>query len=114
MKALLAAKLLPEIITGTSGGALVAALVATRTDHELHHLLVPALYVHTLLIWCTHILRQTHALRVAALDPRYNLSSRETISDTQVTVPIASRLAVNPFPNGFFGGGEQVNFALAT
>lgn len=43
IKALLDNQVLPEIITGTSGGALVAALVATRTDEELKHLLVPAL-----------------------------------------------------------------------
>ncbi len=43
MKALLDASLIPEVITGTSGGALVAALVATRTDTELKQLLVPAL-----------------------------------------------------------------------
>ncbi|KEF59725.1 patatin-like phospholipase domain-containing protein [Exophiala aquamarina CBS 119918] len=43
VKALLDAGELPEIITGTSGGALVAALVATRTDEELKQLLVPAL-----------------------------------------------------------------------
>lgn len=43
IKALLDAGELPEIITGTSGGALVAALVATRTDDELKQLLVPAL-----------------------------------------------------------------------
>ena len=43
IKALLDNEILPEIITGTSGGALVAALVATRTDEELKQLLVPAL-----------------------------------------------------------------------
>lgn len=43
VKALLDASLLPDVITGTSGGALVAALVATRTDNELTRLLVPAL-----------------------------------------------------------------------
>ncbi|KAL2002274.1 hypothetical protein VTN02DRAFT_291 [Thermoascus thermophilus] len=43
VKALLDNGVLPEIITGTSGGALVAALVATRTDEELKRLLVPAL-----------------------------------------------------------------------
>ena len=43
VKALLDASLLPDVITGTSGGALVAALVATRTDEELKQLLVPAL-----------------------------------------------------------------------
>lgn len=42
-KALLDANLLPEVITGTSGGALVAALLTTRTDDELKQLLVPAL-----------------------------------------------------------------------
>lgn len=42
-KALLDAGLLPNIITGTSGGALVAGLLTTRTDEELKKLLVPAL-----------------------------------------------------------------------
>ncbi|KAH8726980.1 patatin-like phospholipase domain-containing protein [Phaeosphaeriaceae sp. PMI808] len=42
-KALLDAGLLPEVITGTSGGALVAALLCSRTDEELKKLLVPAL-----------------------------------------------------------------------
>jgi predicted acylesterase/phospholipase RssA len=42
-KALLDADLLPQVITGTSGGALVAAMLATRTDAELKRLLVPAL-----------------------------------------------------------------------
>ncbi|KAF2786679.1 patatin-domain-containing protein [Melanomma pulvis-pyrius CBS 109.77] len=42
-KALLDAGLLPEVITGTSGGALVAGLLGTRTDDELKKLLVPAL-----------------------------------------------------------------------
>lgn len=45
-RALLDANLLPEVITGTSGGALVAALLATRTDEELMSLLVPALANH--------------------------------------------------------------------
>jgi predicted acylesterase/phospholipase RssA len=43
VKALIDTDDLPEIITGTSGGALVAALIATRTDSELKQLLVPAL-----------------------------------------------------------------------
>ncbi|KAI6246067.1 hypothetical protein HI914_05321 [Erysiphe necator] len=43
VKALLDADLLPGVITGTSGGALIAALVATRTDDELKRVLVPAL-----------------------------------------------------------------------
>ena len=42
-KALLDADLLPSIITGTSGGALVASLLGTRTNEELKRLLVPAL-----------------------------------------------------------------------
>ena len=42
-KALIDANLLPRVISGTSGGALVAALIATRTDDELKKLLVPAL-----------------------------------------------------------------------
>ena len=45
-RALLDAQLLPEVITGTSGGALVAALLCTRTDAELSSLLVPALTSH--------------------------------------------------------------------
>ncbi|KAL9585020.1 MAG: hypothetical protein Q9212_001772 [Teloschistes hypoglaucus] len=43
VKALVDHSLLPDVITGTSGGALVAALVSTRTDSELKSLLVPAL-----------------------------------------------------------------------
>ncbi|CCX06556.1 hypothetical protein FPQ18DRAFT_47242 [Pyronema domesticum] len=43
IKAHLDANLLPKIITGTSGGALVAALICTRTDAELKQLLVPEL-----------------------------------------------------------------------
>ncbi|KAI1107261.1 patatin-like phospholipase domain-containing protein [Jackrogersella minutella] len=43
VKALLEADLVPDVITGTSGGALVASLVATRTNDELKQLLVPAL-----------------------------------------------------------------------
>jgi predicted acylesterase/phospholipase RssA len=42
-KALLDTQNLPQIVTGTSGGALVAALIATRTDEELKQLLIPAL-----------------------------------------------------------------------
>ena len=42
-KALMDADLLPDVITGTSGGALVAALLGTRTNEELKKLLVPAL-----------------------------------------------------------------------
>jgi predicted acylesterase/phospholipase RssA len=42
-KALLDADLLPDVITGTSGGALVAVLLGTRTNDELKKLLVPAL-----------------------------------------------------------------------
>ncbi|KAK2589825.1 hypothetical protein QQS21_012496 [Conoideocrella luteorostrata] len=43
VRALLDADLLPDVITGTSGGALIAGLVATRTNDELKQLLVPAL-----------------------------------------------------------------------
>ena len=43
VKALVDANQLPQIITGTSGGALIAALLGTRTDEELNQLLVPAL-----------------------------------------------------------------------
>ncbi|EHK41439.1 uncharacterized protein TrAtP1_004912 [Trichoderma atroviride] len=43
VKAMLDADLLPDVITGTSGGALIAGLVATHTNDELKQLLVPAL-----------------------------------------------------------------------
>ncbi|KAI5301343.1 hypothetical protein KEM56_001811 [Ascosphaera pollenicola] len=43
VKALLDTDCLPTIVSGTSGGALVAALVCTRTDDELRQLLIPAL-----------------------------------------------------------------------
>jgi predicted acylesterase/phospholipase RssA len=43
VKAFLDAALLPRVITGTSAGGLVAALVCTRTDDELKILLVPEL-----------------------------------------------------------------------
>ncbi|KAG6899447.1 hypothetical protein C0993_010284 [Termitomyces sp. T159_Od127] len=42
-KAFLDANLLPRVVTGTSAGGLIAALVCTRTDEELKHLLVPEL-----------------------------------------------------------------------
>ncbi|PHH60697.1 hypothetical protein CDD81_1349 [Ophiocordyceps australis] len=43
VRALLDQDVLPDVITGTSGGALIAALVATRTNEELKQLIVPAL-----------------------------------------------------------------------
>ena len=43
IKAFLDADLLPRVITGTSAGALAAALLCTRTDEELKGLLVPRL-----------------------------------------------------------------------
>ena len=43
VRALLDADLLPDIITGTGAGSLIAALVATHTDDELRELLVPEL-----------------------------------------------------------------------
>ncbi|RPB21678.1 patatin-domain-containing protein [Terfezia boudieri ATCC MYA-4762] len=43
VKALLDADLLPKVVTGTSGGALVAALLCTRTNTELKQILVPEL-----------------------------------------------------------------------
>lgn len=43
IKSLLDSDLLPDIVTGTSGGALVASLVGTRTNEELKKLLIPAL-----------------------------------------------------------------------
>jgi predicted acylesterase/phospholipase RssA len=43
VKAFLDAGLLPRVITGTSAGGLIAALVCTRTDEELRALLIPEL-----------------------------------------------------------------------
>lgn len=43
VKALLDADLLPTIVSGTSAGGLIAALVCTRTNDELRALLVPEL-----------------------------------------------------------------------
>jgi predicted acylesterase/phospholipase RssA len=43
VKAFLDADLLPRVVTGTSAGGIVAALLCTRTDAELKHLLVPEL-----------------------------------------------------------------------
>ncbi|KAG5649037.1 hypothetical protein DXG03_000386 [Asterophora parasitica] len=43
VKAFLDADLLPRVVTGTSAGGLIAALVCTRTDEELKLLLVPEL-----------------------------------------------------------------------
>lgn len=43
IKAFLDADLLPRVVTGTSAGGLVAALLCTRTNNELKELLVPEL-----------------------------------------------------------------------
>lgn len=43
LRALLNQDLIPNVITGTSGGGLLAALVCTRTNEELKQLLVPEL-----------------------------------------------------------------------
>ncbi|WWC92971.1 uncharacterized protein L201_007934 [Kwoniella dendrophila CBS 6074] len=43
VKAFLDADLLPRVVTGTSAGGLIAALLCTRTDDELRDLLVPEL-----------------------------------------------------------------------
>ena len=43
VKAFLDQDLLPRVISGTSAGGLVAALICTRTDAELKELLVPEL-----------------------------------------------------------------------
>lgn len=43
VKAFLDEGLLPRVVTGTSAGGLIAALVGTRTDDELKCLIVPEL-----------------------------------------------------------------------
>ncbi|KAI8138327.1 acyl transferase/acyl hydrolase/lysophospholipase [Fennellomyces sp. T-0311] len=60
IRELLDRRLLPPIITGTSAGALMGAIVCTRTDEELRQVLVPELahkikFVHDSLI--AHIAR---------------------------------------------------------
>src|SRR4051812_23456679 len=45
VKALLDAKLLPSVFTGTSAGGLIAALVCVRTDEELEQVLTPELHI---------------------------------------------------------------------
>ena len=60
IRELLDRRLLPPIITGTSAGALMGAIVCTRTDEELQQVLVPELankikFVHDSLI--AHIAR---------------------------------------------------------
>lgn len=44
LKALIENDLMPEIISGTSGGGMIAALAATRTNEELLKLIKPELY----------------------------------------------------------------------
>ncbi|KAI8328819.1 acyl transferase/acyl hydrolase/lysophospholipase [Chlamydoabsidia padenii] len=62
IRALLDQKLLPSIITGTSAGSLMGAIVCTRTDDELGQVLVPDL-AHRIKIahdsWFTIIKRYT-------------------------------------------------------
>lgn len=43
LKALIEHDLMPEIISGTSGGGMIAAMAATRTNEELLQLIVPGL-----------------------------------------------------------------------
>ncbi|KAF9987580.1 hypothetical protein BGZ65_003012 [Modicella reniformis] len=64
VRALLQAGVLPTVITGTSAGALIAALVGCRTDQELNEVLVPDLaYKFTacsdgFLTWFPRLLRK--------------------------------------------------------
>lgn len=51
VKAMLDQDLLPQIISGTSGGALIAALACTRTDEELRQILVPELAYKITACW---------------------------------------------------------------
>ncbi|EEB07799.1 triacylglycerol lipase [Schizosaccharomyces japonicus yFS275] len=46
VRALLDENLLPSVITGTSGGGLVAALLCTRTNEELKEIIVPQMASH--------------------------------------------------------------------
>ncbi|KAI9597409.1 acyl transferase/acyl hydrolase/lysophospholipase [Syncephalis fuscata] len=43
IQALLDRQLLPKVVTGTSGGALIAAIIGVRTDEELRPLITPQL-----------------------------------------------------------------------
>jgi NTE family protein len=44
-KALLEADLLPDVISGSSGGAIVASLLCTHTNEELKHILSPQYFI---------------------------------------------------------------------
>ena len=63
VKAFLDADLLPRIITGTSAGALIAAMTCTHTDDELREVLVPELAnkisacEEPINIWATRVLK---------------------------------------------------------
>lgn len=54
---------MPRVVTGTSAGGLVAALVCTRTDDELKELLVPELAdkltacEDSMLVWIRRFIR---------------------------------------------------------
>ncbi|KAF9973540.1 hypothetical protein BGZ73_003203 [Actinomortierella ambigua] len=72
VRALLDAGVLPQVITGTSAGALLAALVGCRTDEELDEVLVPHL-AHkftacdeNIFTWFPRLLR--HGARFDAVD----------------------------------------------
>ncbi|KAF9158965.1 hypothetical protein DFQ26_007049 [Actinomortierella ambigua] len=72
VRALLDAGVLPQVITGTSAGALLAALVGCRTDEELDEVLVPQL-AHkftacneNIFTWFPRLLR--HGARFDAVD----------------------------------------------
>lgn len=63
VRAFLDADLMPRVVTGTSAGGLVAALVCTRTDDELKELLVPELAdkltacEDSILVWLRRFIR---------------------------------------------------------
>ncbi|ORZ32601.1 acyl transferase/acyl hydrolase/lysophospholipase, partial [Catenaria anguillulae PL171] len=46
IKALFDAGMLPQVISGTSAGSLIAGIICTRRDNELHDILHPQVYEH--------------------------------------------------------------------
>ena len=83
IRAFLDADLLPRVITGTSAGGVVAALLCTRTNEELKLLLVPKLAdkitacEDSFLTW-TRRLRQTGA-RFSSVEWARKVSFRDVL-----------------------------------
>ncbi|KAI7866425.1 acyl transferase/acyl hydrolase/lysophospholipase [Spinellus fusiger] len=67
IRALLDRNLLPPIITGTSAGSLLGAIVCTRTDEELREILTPALAEKINIVSGGFLEHISHYMRTGAL-----------------------------------------------